>query len=140
MTRISILLTGALACLLLAAVGSASAMPTEGIVNTVCGTTSGKVVGKKVSVTITGENVAPSQAKYTECKVAKKVVDTIVSKAAKKPTIVEGFRITPTVLSAQRDTVEYTGIFRGADTATEIRIKFKVTYPNRGVTEILGRP
>jgi hypothetical protein len=32
------------------------------------------------------------------------------------------------VLSTEPDKVKYGCLFRGADTATEIRLKFKVTY------------
>ena len=50
MKRISLALAGALACLLLASVGTAAAMPTEGIVNSECNTTSNNVIGKKVTI------------------------------------------------------------------------------------------
>lgn len=133
MKRISLILAGALACLLLASVGTASAMPTEGIVNTSCTTTSKNVVGKKVTITVAGKNVDPRQMEFAECKIVKKVANKMLSLRIEKPKAYEGFRCTPTVLTGGEGTVEpqtvrYNCLFRGADTATEIRLKFKVTY------------
>jgi hypothetical protein len=133
MKRISLALAAALACLLVAAVGTASAMPTEGIVNTSCNTTSKNVIGKKVTITVTGKNVASSQMEFAECKIVKKVANKMLSLRIEKPKVFEGFRCTPTVLTGGEGTVEpqkvrYNCLFRGADTATEIRLKFTVTY------------
>lgn len=133
MKRISLVLAAALACLLFASVGTATAMPTEGIVNTACTTSSKNVVGKKVTITVTGKNVASSQMEFAECKIVKKVANKMLSLRIEKPKVFEGFRCTPTVLTGGEGTVEpqtvrYNCLFRGADTATEIRLKFKVTY------------
>jgi hypothetical protein len=133
MKRISLLLAGALACLLLASVGTAAAMPTEGIVNTSCNTTSRNVIGKKVTVDVAGKNVAPSQMRFAECKIVNKVANKMLSLRIEKPKVFEGFRCTPTVLTSGEGTeeaqvVKYSCLFRGADTATEIRLRFKVTY------------
>ena len=133
MKRLSLALAAALACLLVAAVGTASAMPTEGIVNTSCNTTSKNVVGKKVTITVAGKNVDPSQMEFAECKIVKKVANKMLSLRIEKPKVFEGFRCTPTVLTGGEGTVEpqkvrYNCLFRGADTATEIRLKFTVTY------------
>ena len=56
-----------------------------------------------------------------------------LARADLKPLVFEGFRCTPTVLTGGEGTVEpqkvrYSCLFRGADTATEIRVKFTVTY------------
>jgi hypothetical protein len=131
--RISLALVAVLTCLLVAAVGTASAMPTEGIVNTSCNTTSKNVIGKKVTITVTGKNVASSQMEFAECKIVKKVANKMLSLRIEKPKVFEGFRCTPTVLTGGEGTVEpqkvrYNCLFRGADTATEIRLKFTVTY------------
>ncbi|MDX6654103.1 MAG: hypothetical protein QOH18_813 [Solirubrobacterales bacterium] len=133
MKRISLALAAALTCLLVAAVGTASAMPTEGIVNTSCNTTSKNVIGKKVTITVTGKNVASSQMEFAECKIVKKVANKMLSLRIEKPKVFEGFRCTPTVLTGGEGTVEpqkvrYNCLFRGADTATEIRLRFTVTY------------
>jgi hypothetical protein len=133
MKRISLALAAALACLLFASVGTAAAMPTEGIVNTACTTNSKNVIGKKVTVTVTGKNVASTQMEFAECPVVKKVANKMLSLRIEKPKVSEGFRCTPTVLTTGQGTeeaqvVKYSCLFRGADTATEIRLKFKVTY------------
>jgi hypothetical protein len=133
MKRISLALAGALACLLLASVGTAAAMPTEGIVNTSCTTNSRNVIGNKVTITVAGKNVAPSQMQFAECKIVKKVANKMLSLRIEKPKVFEGFRCTPSVLTSGEGTeeaqvVRYSCLFRGADTATEIRLRFKVTY------------
>jgi hypothetical protein len=128
MKPIALALAAALTCLLVAAVGTASAMPTEGIVNTACTTTSKNVIGKKVTITVTGKNVASTQMSFAECKTVKKVANKMLSLRIEKPKVFEGFRCTPTVLSTEPDKVKYGCLFRGADTATEIRLKFAVTY------------
>jgi len=133
MKRISLALGAALACLLFASVGTAAAMPTEGIVNTACTTNSKNVIGKKVTVTVTGKNVASTQMEFAECKIVKKVANKMLSLRIEKPKVFEGYRCTPTVLTGGEGTVEpqkarYNCLFRGADTATEIRLRFTVTY------------
>jgi hypothetical protein len=133
MKRVSLALAAALTCLLVAVVGTASAMPTEGIVNTSCTTNSKNVIGNKVTIRVAGKNVDPSQMEFAECKVVKKVANKMLSLRIEKPKVFEGYRCTPTVLTGGEGTVEpqkvaYNCLFRGADTATEIRLKFTVTY------------
>ncbi len=133
MKRLSLALAAALTCLLVAAVGTASAMPTEGIVNTSCTTNSKNVIGIKVTIRVAGKNVAPTQMEFAECKIVKKVANKMLSLRIEKPKIWEGFRCTPTVYTKGQGTeeaqeVKYSCLFRGADTATEIRLTFKVTY------------
>jgi hypothetical protein len=133
MKRISLALAGALACLALASVGTAAAMPTEGIVNQACTTNSKNVIKNKVTITVAGKNVDPTQMKYAECPIVKKVANKMLSLRIEKPKAFEGYRCTPTVLTGGEGTVEpqkvrYNCLFRGADTATEIRLKFTVTY------------
>lgn len=130
MKRLSVALAAAFACLLLASVGTAAAMPTEGIVNSECSVTNNHVAGRRLTTTVTGKNVAPSQMKYAECKIVKKVLNTVVKREVESPQAIEGFRITPSIVSETPLTIKYTGLFRGADTATEIRLKFKITYAN----------
>lgn len=130
MKRISLALAGALASLLFASVGTAAAMPTEGIVNTSCSTSSNFVVGHKLTATVTGKNVASSQMKYAECKIVKKVLNSVIKKEVESPTVIEGFRITPSIVKEAPLIIKYTGLFRGADTATQIRLKFKIEYAN----------
>jgi hypothetical protein len=133
MKRITLALAATLACLLVASVGTASAMPTEETVHRSCVTTSNNTVPKKITATVFGMNVAPSQARYAGCGVVRKVVKGITNLRIEKPKAIEGFRCTPRVLTGGEGTVEpqkvrYSCLFRGADTATEIRVKFTVTY------------
>ena len=133
MKRLSLALAAALTCLLVAAVGTASAMPTEGIVNTSCTTNSKNVIGNKVTIRVAGKNVDPTQMEFAECKVVKKVANKMLSLRIEKPKVWEGFRCTPTVYTKGQGTektqeIKYSCLFRGADTATEIRLTFKVTY------------
>jgi hypothetical protein len=133
MKRIPLILAGALACLLLASVGTAAAggvmNPPEAEtpkINTTCMTNSKNVIGNKV-------NVAQSQKKFAQCPTVKKVANKNLSLRIEKPLVFEGFRCTPRVLTGGEGTVEpqkvaYSCLFRGADTATEIVLKFKVTY------------
>jgi hypothetical protein len=140
MKRIPLILAGALACLLPASVGTAAAggvmNPPEAEtpkINTTCTTSSKNVIGNKVTIKVMGMNVAQSQKKFARCPTVKKVANKNLSLRIEKPLVFEGFRCTPRVLTGGEGTVEpqkvaYNCLFRGADTATEIRLKFRVTY------------
>jgi hypothetical protein len=128
--RISLMLAAAVACVAFAAVGSAGAMPTEGIVNTSCSTSSNLVAGHKLTARVAGKNVDPSQTKYAECKIVKRVLNQVIKAEQLKPTVIEGFRITPKMVKEAPLIVSYKGLFRGADTATEIKLAFKIEYAN----------
>lgn len=137
MKRISLLSAVVVAALMLASVGTAGAVapreqetPTFG---TTCRTTSKNVIGNKVTIAVTAKNLAASQKQFAECPIAKKVANKMLSLRIEKPKVTEGYRCTPTVLTGGEGTVEpqkvrYNCLFRGADTATEIRLKFQVTY------------
>jgi hypothetical protein len=129
MKRISLILAGALACLV-AVVGTAGAMPTEGTVNTTCSTSSNFVAGHKLTARVTGKNVDPTQMKYAECKIVRRVLNQVIKQELLKPAVIEGFRITPKMVKEAPLIVKYTGLFRGADTATEIKLAFKIEYAN----------
>jgi hypothetical protein len=91
------------------------------------------VIGNKVTIRVAGKNVAPSQMEFAECKIVKKVANKMLSLRIEKPKVWEGYRCTPTVYTKGQGTeeaqeVKYSCLFRGADTATEIRLTFKVTY------------
>jgi hypothetical protein len=140
MKRISLILAGALACLLLASVGTAaaetSAAPAEveiPHVKNTCTTTSKNVIGKKITATAVGKNVALSQKRFAECPTVKKVVNKLTSLRIEEPKVFMGYRCTPSVLTGGEGTVEpqtvkYSCLFRAADAGTEIHLKFKVTY------------
>ena len=71
--------------------------------------------------------------RFAECKIVNKVAKQAALAADREAEGLEGFRCTPTVLTGGEGTVEpqkvrYSCLFRGADTATEIRLKFTVTY------------
>ena len=129
MRRTSLILTGAVACLVLAFAASAAAMPTEENPPTQnCNLVSKNVVGAKFKAKVAAQNVDPSQARYATCAYVKKVAGGLTSLRIEEPKVVRGFRCTPTVISTEPDVVKYACLFRGADTATEIRITFKVKY------------
>jgi hypothetical protein len=140
MKRLSPILAGAVACLLIASVGTAAAggfnsppEPETPKIDTTCTTTSKNVIAKTVKVTVAGKNVAKSQERFARCPTVKKVANKMLSLRIEMPKTFEGFRCTPRVLTGGEGTVEpqtvaYNCLFRGADTATEIRLKFKVTY------------
>jgi hypothetical protein len=140
MKRMSLVLAGALACLLIASVGTAMAAgaamgpePETPKINATCTATSNNVIGNRITATVVGTDVAKSQQRFAGCGYVRKVVKGLTDIRIEKPKVVEGFRCTPTVLTSGEGTeeaqvVKYSCLFRGADTATEIRIKFKVTY------------
>lgn len=130
MKRITLGLAAALACLAFASVGTAAAMPTEGIVNSECTTSSRFVAGHKVTTTVRGRNIARSQMKFAECKIVNRVVRAVIKQELEKPKPIEGFRVTPSIVKQAPLIIKYKGLFRGADTATVIRIKFKIEYAN----------
>lgn len=133
MKRIVVVLAGALACILVVSVGIAGAVgapvePETPKINTTCSTTSKNVTTKNVAITVTGKNVAESQKKFAECPTVKKVANKMLSLRIEKPKVFEGFRCTPSVVHAEPDVVKYSCLFRGADTSTEIRLKFTAHY------------
>jgi hypothetical protein len=103
---------------------AASALPTT----KTCTTTSKNVTTKNVKGTVTGTNVDPSQASYANCPTVKKVMNKMLSLRIEEPKVFEGFRCTPTVVQTAPDVVNYRCVFKGADTATLIRITFTAKY------------
>ena len=136
MKRLALLAVASMA-LLLALAGTAGAVaqpePETPHLKTTCKTNSRNVIGNQVSIAVTGKNVAKSQMQFAECPTVKKVANKMLSLRIEKPKVFEGFRCTPAVLTGGEGTVEaqkvrYSCLFRGADTATEIRLKWTVTY------------
>ena len=108
---------------------TAAAMPTEENPPTQnCNLSSKNVVGGTFKAKLAAKNVDPSQSRYATCAYAKGVVNGLTSLRIEEPKVVKGFRCTPRVLSTSPDVVKYQCLFRGADTATEITITFKVKY------------
>jgi hypothetical protein len=133
MKRISLILAGVPAALLLASVGIAGAVgapvePETPKINTTCTTTSNNVTTKNVVITVAGKNVAQSQKKFAECRIVKKVANKMLTLRIEEPKLFEGFRCSPTVVSTEPDVAKYSCLFRGADTSTEIRLKFTAHF------------
>lgn len=137
MKRISLAVAPLVVALALVAIGTAGAVappePETPKMDTTCTTTSPNVIAKKVTIKVAGKNVAKSQKRFAQCPVVKKVANKMLSLRIEKPKVYEGFRCTPSVLTGGEGTVEpqkvrYGCLFRGADSATEIRLRWTVTY------------
>ncbi len=128
MKRLALL--GALAAcgaMLIAAPGAASASEVPNIERT-CTTTSKNVITDNVKGIVFGKFVDPSQAKYAKCPTVKKVMHRMLTFRYEEPKVFEGFRCTPTVTHVEPDVVNYRCVFKGADTATFIRVTFTAKY------------
>jgi hypothetical protein len=115
----------ALGAMLVGASGaSASAMPVE----RTCTTTSKNVTTKNVQGFVYGTNVDPRQASFAKCPTVKKVMNKMLSLRIEEPKVFEGFRCTPAVVQTEPDIVNYKCVFKGADTATYIKLIFTAKY------------
>lgn len=128
MSRISLISLGALACAALAFAPGAAAKTAP----KTCTTSSPAVVGGTVSGKLTSSNVDPVQARFATCKQAKKVMARATELGVEEPRPVASFYCRPTVSSSDSNTVSYVCTFKGADTATFIKLTFKVTYKDGG--------
>ena len=108
----------------LALATGASAKPTD----KTCTASSPNVIGKKITGTLFATNVDPSQARFATCAQAKKAMVKTSELRVEKPRITAAFRCTPTVKKTNPDVVAYRCVFKGADTATYIRVTFQVRY------------
>lgn len=129
MSRISLISLAALACAALAFAPGAAAKAGP----KTCTTTSPAVVGGTVTGKLTSSNVDPVQARFATCKQAKKVMGRATELGVEEPKAVAAFYCRPTVSAADSNTVSYICTFKGADTATFIKLTFKVTYKDGGV-------
>lgn len=93
-----------------------------------CTTSSKNVIGKTVKGTLTASNVDPSQAKYATCGQAKKAINGLTGLRIEEPKSIAGYYCVPTVKSTDPDVVAYKCTFKGADTATFIKLTFQVKY------------
>ena len=93
-----------------------------------CTTSSKNVIGKTVTAKLTASNVDPSQARYATCGQAKKAIDGLTSLRIEEPKSINGYYCVPTVKSTDPDVVAYKCTFKGADTATFIKVTFQVKY------------
>lgn len=125
MSRLSLIILGAVLCAALAfAPGAAAKAQAK-----TCTAASPQVVGGKVSGKLSSSNVDPSQARFATCEQAKRVVKKVTALGLEEPRgDVGGFYCRPTVNAYDTSTVSYVCTFKGADTATFVKLTFKVTY------------
>lgn len=126
MRRISLILTGAVLCAVIAFSGSAAAA-TKGSTRT-CTTYSNKVVGKKVEGHLYSRYVTRSQKRYATCSYAKTVMNRVIRLGLEEPKSVRGFRCTPTVSSKNQNRVRYKCVFKGADSPMYVKLGFALTF------------
>ncbi|MCW2987857.1 MAG: hypothetical protein JWM24_795 [Solirubrobacterales bacterium] len=124
MRRMPPILASIAACAILALAASAGAKtPAK-----TCTASSPNVVGHVVKGTLTSSNVDPSQARFATCAQAKQVIVKTTELRIEKPRSTKAFYCVPTVKSTGPDVVAYKCTFKGADTATFIKLTFQVTY------------
>jgi hypothetical protein len=123
MRRTFLLLASAAACALLVPAAAGAATPAKA-----CTASSPNVIGKTVKGTLTSSNVDPSQARFATCAQAKKVIVKTTELRIEEPRSTKAFYCVPTVKSTGPDVVAYKCTFKGADTATFIKLTFQVKY------------
>ncbi|HEX6687200.1 MAG TPA: hypothetical protein VF085_00880 [Solirubrobacterales bacterium] len=133
MSRSSLIAFCALLCAALALASVAAAMPTESLpvenVKKACTAASPQVVGGKVTAKLSASDVDPSQARFATCGQAKRVIEKVTEIGLEQPRgNVGGFYCRPTVFSTEPDFVRYICTFKGADTATFVKLTFAVQY------------
>jgi hypothetical protein len=125
MRRTFLILSAVAACAMLALAASASAKTTPA---KTCTASSPNVIGHQVKGTRTSSNVDPSQARFATCAQAKQVMVKTTELRIEMPRSTKAFYCVPTVKSTEPDVVAYKCIFKGADTATFIKLTFQVKY------------
>lgn len=117
--------TALAACALLvpAAGAAAKAAPAQ-----TCTASSPNVIGHTIKGTLTSSNVDPSQARFATCAQAKQVMVKTTELRVEMPRSTKAFYCLPTVKSTGPDVVAYKCTFKGADTATFIKLLFQVKY------------
>jgi hypothetical protein len=124
MRRTFLLATSLAACASLAlAVGANAKTPAQ-----TCTASSPNVVGHQIKGTLTSSNVDSSQARFATCAQAKQVMAKTTELRVEEPRATKAFYCVPTVKSTGPDIVAYKCTFKGADTATFIKLLFQVTY------------
>jgi hypothetical protein len=109
--------------MLVPAAGAAAKAPAKA-----CTASSPNVIGKTITGTLTSSNVDPSQARFATCAQAKKVMVKTTELRVEEPRATKAFHCVPTVKSTAPDVVAYKCTFKGADTATFIKLTFQVKY------------
>jgi hypothetical protein len=124
MRRTFVIATSLAACAMLVLAGGAAAKtPAK-----TCTASSPNVIGHTVTGTLTSSNVAPSQARFATCAQAKQVMVKTTELRIEMPRATKAFYCVPTVKSTEPDVVAYKCTFKGADTATFIKLTFQVKY------------
>ena len=118
-----LLASAAAAALLVPAAGAGAATPAK-----TCTASSPNVIGKTVKGTLTSSNVDPSQARFATCAQAKQVIVKTTELRIEEPRSTKAFYCVPTVKSTRPDVVAYKCTFKGADTATFVKLVFQVKY------------
>jgi hypothetical protein len=126
--RISLFIAGALACVMVASVGTASAETVTPHIRRTCHDEVSNIRGGGARISVQASRVSSSQASYATCNKADAVFTAATAQELETPELVEGFHCVPSVLYQDRDVVEYDCHFQSADTSTHIVIGFKVTY------------
>jgi hypothetical protein len=116
-------LAAAAACALLGPAGASAMTPAK-----TCTASSPNVIGKTVKGTLTSSNVDPFQARFSTCTQARKVMVKTTELRIEEPRSTKAFYCVPTVRSTEPDVVAYKCTFKGADTATFIKLLFQVKY------------
>jgi hypothetical protein len=123
MRRTFLFLASAAACALLVPAAAGAATPAK-----TCTASSPNVIGKIVKGTLASSNVDPSQARFATCAQAKKVIVKTTELRIEEPRSTKAFYCVPTVKSTDPDVAAYKCTFKGADTATFIKLTFQVKY------------
>ena len=96
------------------------------------------MIGKTVKGTLTSSNVDPSQARFATCAQAKKVMVKTTELRIEVPRSTKAFYCVPTVKSTEPDVVAYKCTFKGADTATFIKLHLPGQV-RPGLRRLVGR-
>jgi hypothetical protein len=122
--RTFLILASVAACATLALAATAAAKtPAK-----TCTASSPNVIGQTITGTLTSSNVDPSQARFATCAQAKQVMAKTTELRVEVPRATKAFYCVPTVKSTDPDVVAYKCTFKGADTATFIKLLFQVKY------------
>ncbi len=125
MPRSPLLALCAVALAALAFAPSAVAAPKE----SKCVASSSDVVGGKIHGKLSSSNVDPLQAQFATCGQAKRVMQKVAQLGLEQPRgDVSGFYCRPTVFATEPDFVSYVCTFKGADTATFVKLTFATQY------------
>jgi hypothetical protein len=124
MRRTSLILSAVATMAMLAfATGACAKAPAQ-----TCTASSPNVVGHVIKGTLTSSNVDPSPARFATCAQAKKVMVKTTELRVEMPRATKAFYCVPTVKATDPDVVAYKCTFKGADTATFIKLLFQVKY------------